>query len=431
MTGDRRAVAKRAACSIVDGLADGLIAVSHDVHAHPELAHAEHRAAALLAACLHRGGLSIERSAFGLPTAVAGRAGRTGPLVVVCCEYDALPGLGHACGHNVVAAAGLGAGLALARLAGPLGGRVLVLGTPAEEGGGGKIRLAGQGAFAGACAVMLAHPSSNETVLPHINASSTLEVVTRGRAAHASMHPEAGVNALDAMVLGYLGLAALRQHLPYTDKVHGIITRGGEAPSVVPARAVGLFMARSATSAGLTVVRRRIEACLEAGAHAAGAGLTLRWRWPTYREMRHNLPLAAACEANLRALGRNPVPPADLPPTSAASTDLGNVSHMVPAIHPKLAICPPGVVQHSPAFARWAAGPAADRAVLDGAKALAMTAIDVWLDPALNWAMRVAFGAADPPLRRSRPPADRPPHRPARLPARTGHPPGAAAARGR
>jgi amidohydrolase len=322
---------------------------------------------------------------------VAARAGRQGPLVVVCCEYDALPGIGHACGHNVIAAAGLGAGLALAGLAGPLGGRIMVLGTPAEEGGGGKVLLGDRGAFDGAAAAALVHPSSFEVVMPHLSAVSTLEVTMLGRAAHAGLYPERGVNALDALVLGYLGLATLRQHLVPTDKVHGIITAGGAAPGVVPARTAGRFLARSATRVGLRRLRRRVLACMEAGAEAAGARLVARWRWPTYLEMRHNLPLAAAFEANLRGLGRRPLAPGQVPPSRAGSTDMGNVSHLVPAIHPMLAISPPEVVPHSPAFAAWSAGPAADQAVVDGAKALAMTAVDVWLDPALRTDMRAAF----------------------------------------
>jgi amidohydrolase len=307
---DRLHAAKQQACAAVDAVADELVAVSHRLHGDPELGHQERRAAALLADRMERGGLAVEGRAYGLPTAVAGRAGTAqGPLVILCCEYDALPGMGHACGHNVIAAAGLGAGLALAPLAGPLAGRVTVLGTPAEEGGGGKVLLGDRGAFDGAVAAMLVHPSSYETVLPHINAVSMLEATTLGRAAHASMYPERGVDALDALVLGYIGLAALRQHLVPTDKVHGIITEGGIVPNVVPARAVGRFMIRSAGQTGLAELRRRVLACLAAGADAAGARLVIRGLGPSYREMRHNLPLAGAFEANLRALGRRPLPP--------------------------------------------------------------------------------------------------------------------------
>jgi metal-dependent amidase/aminoacylase/carboxypeptidase family protein len=212
-----------------------------------------------------------------------------------------------------------------------------------------------------------------------------------GRAAHASMYPERGVNALDALVLGYLGVATLRQHLVPTDKVHGVISHGGEAPNVVPAAAAGRFMVRSATQVGLGRLRNRVLACMRAGAEAAGARLVVSWPWPEYREMRHNLPLAAGFEANLRALARRPLPPAQVPPSRAGSTDMGDVSQLVPAIHPFLAVSPPDVVPHSRAFAAWAAGPAADQAVLDGAKALAMTALDVWLRPDLRAAMRRGF----------------------------------------
>jgi amidohydrolase len=383
--------AKSQACAVVDKLAGDLVAVSHQLHAQPELAWQERRSAALLASALDRGGLRAELGTYGLPTSFAGRAGIRGPLVVICCEYDALPGLGHACGHNVIAAAGLGAGLALARLADWLGGRVTVLGTPAEEGGGGKILLLRRGAFDGAHAALLAHPSSEEVVMPPINANSTIEVVMLGRAAHASMHPEQGVNALDALVLGYLGVGALRQHLVPTDKVHGIVTDGGSAPNVVPARAAGRFMVRSANQAGLRPLRRRVLACFQAGANAAGASMRSRTVGLEYVEMWHNLPLAAAWEANAVRLGRRPGRPGAVPPTTAGSTDMGNVSQLVPAIHPKLAISPPGVAQHSPGFAVWAARPAADRAVIDAAKALAMTTIDIWLRPELRAAMRAAF----------------------------------------
>jgi amidohydrolase len=406
--------AKRQACAAVDAMAGELVAVSHRIHAHPELGYREEHAARLLAQAMRDRRLAVQVGPYGLPTAVAGRVGAAGdPHVIVSCEYDAVPGLGHACGHNVIAAAGLGAGLALAPLAGPLGGRLTVLGTPAEEGGGGKILLGEQGAFDGVTAAMQVHPSSYEAVLPPVNAAATLEATMHGRAAHASMYPERGVNALDALVLGYLGLSALRQHLIPTDKVHGIITAGGSTPSVVPEVAAGTFMVRSATLPGLERLKGRVLACLQGGAGAAGARLTARWRWPTYLDMRHNPPLAGAFEANLRALGRRPLAPAEVPATRAASTDMGNVSHLVPAIQPMLVVSPPDVVPHTAAFAAWAVRPPADRAVLDGAKALAMTAIDLWLRPDLAEAVRISH--------RGRPVAAR----------RAGRPLAAAAARGR
>jgi amidohydrolase len=392
----RVAQAKREAVTRVDGLAAELVGVAHRIHAHPEVAHHERRAAALLADAFERRGLQVERGAYGMPTAFAARAGPAGGAhVIVCCEYDALPDLGHACGHNVIAAAGLGAGLALAPLARRLGARLTVLGTPAEEGGGGKIVLADRGAFDGADAAMVVHPASYETVLPHINAVSTLDVAVTGRPAHASMYPDRGINALDALVMGYVGVAALRQHIRATDRVHGIFTDGGEAPNVVPAHAAGRFMVRSATEVELRALRRRVVACFQAGAVATGASLRARWVPPTYVEMRPSLPLAAAFEANLRVLGRRPIPPRELPVSIAGSTDMGNVSRRVPAIHPMLAISPPDAVPHTPEFARWARSSTADRALLDGARAMAMTALDVWLRPELRAAMAAAFAGPE------------------------------------
>ena len=385
--------AKEEVCAVVDALADELLAVSHRIHAHPEPAWQERRASALLAEVLDHHGLRLELGAYGVPTSFVARAGPArGPHVIVCCEYDALPGLGHACGHNVIAAAGLGAGLALACLAPRVGGKVTVLGTPAEERGGGKVVLGRRGAFADADAAMLVHPSAYEATLPHLNAVSTLEVTMVGRASHASMYPERGTNALDAVVLGYLGVAALRQHLPATDRVHGIITDGGQAPNVVPARATGCFLVRSASAERLGDVRRRVVSCFRAGAEATGARLEARPVGPSYVEMWHNLPLAAAFEANARSLGRRPLAPTELPETMAGSTDMGNASRLVPAIHPMLAISPPELVPHSPGFTARAASPAADRAVVDGAKAMAMTALDVWLRPDLRAEARAALG---------------------------------------
>lgn len=375
--------AKRQVCARVDMLAPLLIRVSHDIHAHPETAYREYRASALLARALSRGGLSVRHPALGLPTSFTADAGAIGPRVLICCEYDALPGMGHACGHNVIAAAGLGAGLVLGPLAHRLGGRVRILGTPAEEGGGGKIVLARRGAFTEAAAAMLTHPSSYEVVMPHINAVATLDVVMLGKAAHASMYPERGINALDALVLGYHAVAALRQHIPPTDKIHGILTDGGQLPNVVPARAAGRFMVRSADTGSLTALKRRVTGCFRGAAEATGARVDFSWRWPSYAEMWHSHPLAAAYEHNLHCLGRRPLAPPDVPLTRAGSTDMGDVSHLVPAIHPKLAISPPTVVPHSAAFTRWAAGPDADRAVLAAAKAMAMTALDIWLAPGL------------------------------------------------
>lgn len=391
MTERRLSAAKAAACDIVDHAADELIGLSHDLHSHPELAGKERRSARRVGAFLAKAGFPVEAGTLGLPTAFRAAAGpASGPHVVVCCEYDALPGLGHACGHNVIAAAGAGAGLALRSLARMIGARVTVLGTPAEERMGGKISLARRGAFAGVDAVLLVHPSSYETAVPRIAALATLEVGMIGRASHAGMFPERGVNALDALVLGYMGLASLRQHLRAGERVHGIVIDGGTAPNIVPARSAGRFLLRAPTRRDLGGLAPRVLGCFAAGSLATGARFEHRWAGPIYAELRPNAPLAAAYVANARLLGRRPLDASEIPESVTGSTDLGNVSHLVPALHPMLAISPPGVVPHTPGFAAAAAGPAGDQAVLDGAKALAMTALDIWCRPELRAALRRA-----------------------------------------
>lgn len=353
-----------------------LVAVSHHLHSRPETAYREWEASRLLAGLLAAAGFDVERPAFGIGTAFAARLGRSGPHVVLCCEYDALPGLGHACGHNVVAAAGLGAGLALAGLRRPLPGRVTVLGTPAEEGGAGKIRLLEAGAFDGVDAAMMVHPHGHETVRPRVLALADLLVTYRGLAAHASLAPELGVNALDGLVLGYVGLSALRQHLPAGQRVHGIVTAGGTAPGVVPDRADGRFLVRAPDRPALESLVGRVLDALRGGAQATGSRLQVR-HGPVHDAFRHDEALAAAFERHCRALGRRPVPVEALPPQMAGSTDMGNVSQVVRAIHPWLCIAP-GAAPHTEAFRRAAVGPGADRAVRDGAAALALTALDMW-----------------------------------------------------
>lgn len=356
--------------------AAALVDLSHDLHAHPELAWREHRSSALLAGWLARAGLRVQRGAHGLPTAFRAAAGSSGPLVVLCCEYDALPGLGHACGHNVIASAAAGAGAILAPLAERMGGRVLVLGTPAEEGGGGKIELLGRGAFTGAAAALLVHPGPRDQVRATFRAAASYRVVFRGRAAHAAMAPGEGRNALDAAVLAYEALTAVRTTLGFGDQITAVLSEGGTAPNVIPDRAVLRVMTRAVTSTRLPHLARTVRRAVEAGAHATRCTVTLTPVGPTYREVRSDPWLARTAEFHLRALGREPLAPRDRDVLTAGSTDLGNVSQEVPALHPKLAIG--DVPQHSAAFARAAVSAAGDRAVLDGAALLALLTLDIW-----------------------------------------------------
>ncbi len=390
MDDDARAQLKHEVCERVDELAGDLVDASHRLHAHPELCFEERHAHDLLTGILERHGLAVERHAWGLETAFDARAGTEGPVVGICCEYDALPGVGHACGHNIIGAAGVGAGLAAAAVAEAAGGRVAILGTPAEEGGGGKVLMARAGAFAGVDVALMVHPADHDLTAMHAIGVRRLAVTYQGVAAHAAAFPEAGRNALDAAVLGYVNVMALRQHIRDDERLHGILTETGEQPNIVPERAGALWYVRSPRLDLLDALTERVVACLEAGATAAGCGIDCEPLDPTYAEMVDNEPLVVAYRANARALGRvvqDPGPDRQV----VGSTDMGNISQLVPSIHPMIKVAPAGVAIHSHEFARWAAAPEGDAAVLDGAKAMAMTAIDVWTDAALLADARRAF----------------------------------------
>jgi amidohydrolase len=373
--------AKEAARERVEQARDELVALSHRIHASPELGFEEERACAWLCELLEGAGLEVERGVGDLPTAFAARAG-SGPLhVVVCAEYDALPAVGHACGHNMIAAMAAGAGLALARVADDAGLRVTVLGTPAEEGGGGKILLLQRGAFDGAHAAMMVHPSPYEQAEMPIIAVTHLQVAYTGKEAHASAYPHLGVNAADALVVAQTAIGLLRQHLRPSDRVHGIVTKGGDAANVVPAHTAGAWMARAADLAQLEEVRAKVVRCFEAGALATGATLELSEDPVPYSEMRHDHDLSALYRRNAEALGRRFVDRSD---RGAGSTDMGNVSLAMPSIHPTIGIDTLPAVNHQPAFTAECATPAADQAVFDGAVAMAWTAIDAAADEALR-----------------------------------------------
>ncbi|MFN2607876.1 MAG: amidohydrolase [Acidimicrobiales bacterium] len=383
--------AKQRVIAEVDRRADLLVDVSRRIHGAPELLFAEHRAAALVAETLADAGLAVQRHAYDLETALAADVGDgDGPTVAVLCEYDALPRIGHGCGHNVIAAAGLGAGLAAATVAEEAGGRLRVLGTPGEEGGGGKVLMGDRGAFSGVDAAMMVHPAGLDLTEADVIAIASMRVQYSGRGAHAAANPEQGRNALDAAVLGYTAVAALRQHIADAERVHGVFLEAGEKPNIVPDRTVAEWYVRSPTLSSLQPLKERVLACLEAGAAAAGCTMTWELTAPEYSDLRTNGPLVELYGENSAALGRpvrTPAPGRRV----MASTDMGNVSHLVPSIHPMVAASPPEVSLHSAEFASWAGGPQGDRAVLDGAKAMAMTVVDLWLRPGAAEAVRDAF----------------------------------------
>lgn len=390
---DRAAALKERVRAAIDARGPELAAAALDLHAHPETAFEEVRSAAALAERARAAGMRVAQPAFGLPTAFSAEFGAAeGPVVGILAEYDALPGLGHACGHNVIGTAALGAALGLADLGDALPGRVRLLGTPAEEGGGGKILMAREGAFDGLDCAMMIHPADRNLPGFRLIAAATLTAVYTGRPAHAAATPEQGVNALDALVTAYTAIAALRQQVPGGQRIHAIIREGGTATNIIPDRAVGAFGVRAPDRAALEVLLGRVEACLRAGAMAAGAEVEIARDPIEYHDLRVNGPLEACFRANAEALGRVFEEVADLPASHAASTDFGNVSQMVPGIHPMIATVPPGTAFHTPGFADACAEPEAMRAMMDAAKAMAMTAIDVMWNGDLRAGMAEAFG---------------------------------------
>ena len=376
----------------VDARAKSLIEASHRIHEKPELLFEERFAADLLCGALEDAGLEVERGAYGLETAFAARAGTEGPTIAILCEYDALPGIGHGCGHNIIATAGLGAGLAAAALADDVGGRVVVLGTPAEEGGGGKVYMGEAGAFAGVDAALMVHPADQDLLEMSVIAIATWEVEYFGEAAHAAAFPHLGRNALDAAVLGYNAVAALRQHIKPNERIHGVFTKAGDKPNIVPDHTVAEWYIRSGTIASLQPLKERVRVCLQAGADAAGCRMEHRPTCPEYSDLRTNDPMADLYRANSERVGRAP---RHADNGVVGSTDMGNVSYLVPSIHPMIKVAPSGVAIHTKDFAGWAQAPEGDRAVLDGAKAMAMTVADLWLRPDVLDAARRAFSEDD------------------------------------
>ncbi|MGI9589737.1 MAG: M20 family metallopeptidase [Myxococcota bacterium] len=388
---------KQEVCDAIDGMREELLRISHAIHAKPELAFEEHQAAELLIGALRRCGLEVTAGAFGLETAFASEFGaEQGPRVALLAEYDALPQIGHACGHNLIAVSGVGAGIALAALGPRIPGRVRVLGTPAEEHGCGKELMAREGALDGVDAALMMHPSGvNLANMPCI-AMAELEIVYHGQASHAAAMPERGINALDAMMIGYNAMAALRQHIGRDERIHGIVTDGGQAPNVVPERSAGRFYVRAAKFDALAPLKERVEACFRAGATATGCEIEVLWGTADYRDFFYNAPLAETFVENAKTLGREFFPWDKLPSSVKGSTDMGNISYRVPSIHPMLASAPMHVTIHNAEFEKWAGSEMGDAAALDGAKALAMTAIDYLTDPALRERARAIFEAGAP-----------------------------------
>jgi amidohydrolase len=368
----------------IEDAAAQLIELSHFVHAHPEIGYQEYLSAEAVATLAEKMGFTVERGIANLPTAFRATKGTGDLYIVFCAEYDALPAVGHACGHNIIAASSLGAALGLAEVADEIGVTVILLGTPSEEGGGGKIDLINAGYFDGVHAAMMIHPWPNERLDANCLAVDHFDVTYEGKEAHASAAPWEGVNALDALTIANVAIALLRQQLRPGDQVHAIVAEGGAAANIIPRHVVGRFMARSVTAARLAQLRERLAGCFEAGARATGATLSVEEIGSSFSHMESDTELLAHYRTAAEGLGRSFALDDQGEPRPTISTDMANVSLVVPSIHPLLAIPTNGAVNHQPEFTAACVTPEADQAVIEGAIALAHTAILVAQDQTLR-----------------------------------------------
>ncbi len=372
---------KKQIISEIDHQSGNLWDISTTLFNEPEIAFKEFKACYLLTESLKSRGYFIETGIGGLDTAFRATIGNdSNPRIAILAEYDALIGLGHACGHNLIAAAAVGAGIALASINPKLNGQIQIIGTPAEEGGGGKIILANAGIFNNVDAAMMFHPASKNLVLRHSLASSKLKLEFFGKASHAAAAPEEGINALDALILTYNNINTLRATFGPKDRVAGIIIYGGEAANIIPAYTSADFSIRALSTKRRDILVDKVIKCAQAGAQAVGCQLK-SYLTAGYMEIIPNRVLAGLFKTNLEVLGREVVDPD--PNERMGSTDMGDVSHLVPAIHPYLAIAPENIAGHTLEFKEYCTSEAGKVAMLDAAKALAMTAVDLVTNPEL------------------------------------------------
>jgi len=352
-----------------------LIQLSLNIHDNPELGFEEEKASAWLTGYLEDSGFHVERGIAGLATAFRATYGQGSPRIALLAEYDALPKMGHGCGHNIIAASTLGAAVASKSIIDQSGGSVVVLGTPGEEVFGGKIDMVKAGAFKEIDVAMIVHPDVRNMVSIQALSCSSLEVEFFGRPAHAAAQPYRGINALEAMILAFTSINSLRQHIRSEARIHGIITDGGEAPNIVPAHSAAVFLIRAPDNEYLAELKDKVLNCFTGVSVASGARLEYRWRDRTYAPMKNNATLAQLFSQNLESLGRH-VEAFD-PSFGFGSTDMGNVSQVVPSIHPTIAIASAEVFIHTQEFASAAASEAGHEGLMDAAKAMAMTVADI------------------------------------------------------
>lgn len=387
---------KARVCDYIDEIGPRLIHISQTIHANPEIMFEEYESMALLADTAQENGYLVERGVAGLDTAfIATSEGGEGPSVAFIAEYDALPGLGHACGHNIIGTAATGAAIAMQAIRDEVGGTVKLIGTPAEEGGGGKVIMAEQGIFDGLDAAMMIHPGTKAMTTRTTLASNKVTFEWFGKSAHAASSPDLGINALDACIQTFNNINALRQHLRSDVRIHGIITHGGDAVNVVPEYTSASFSVRAADSVYSFEVLQKVIQCAEAG--ALGAGATMKYKHHMhYAQRLANPTIARLFGDNIGSLGENVQEPQ--PGERMGSSDMGNVSQIVPSIHPYVTIAPPGTGGHTPEFAVAAASDWGNQALIRSAKAMAMTAVELMTQPDLVAQMKSEFDEMiDPP----------------------------------
>ncbi len=372
----------------VNRLHPRLVSMSHTLHDNPEILFQEHIASDLLTNELDEQGFEVARGVAGLDTAFVATYGTGEPVIGFLAEYDALPKIGHACGHNLIATWSVGAAIAMRRALPEFSGTIKVIGTPGEEGGGGKVILADANVFDGLSAAIMMHPRDTTYLDRGSLARTVFDIEFFGKSAHASSSPESGINALDAMLQVYFSINAFRQHMPPNSRIHGVISHGGEAPNVIPDYTAARFLVRAKEQEHLEQLRQRFRAIVEAAALATGCRAEIH-EGLSYQARVCNSALVETFGQNLTALGITPsVPPTD---GGVGSSDIGNVSRLVPTIHPYLQICDPGVGGHTPEFAEAAASVRADELTATGATVLAWTAADVLLKPELRERLRESF----------------------------------------
>ncbi len=352
-----------------------LIALSHDIHAEPELSFAEHRSCAKTQALVAERGFAVTAAPGGLDTAFRAEFGSGSLVIGVCAEYDALPGIGHACGHNIIAASAVGTALALAEVADELDLTVVLLGTPAEEAGGGKVLLLNAGVFDDIAASVMLHPGPADIAGARSLALTEVEVTYTGRESHAAVAPHLGVNAGDAVTVAQVAIGLLRQQLTPGQMVHGIVTHGGEATNVIPARAQLRYTMRAPDMESLRALEARMAGCFAAGAVGTGSTHEIRETAPPYDALAPDPFMTEVFRAEMIRNGRHPVPTELEVAVPLGSTDMGNVTQRLPGIHPVVGIDAGGASLHQQEFAAAAAGPSADKAVVEGAIMLARTVV--------------------------------------------------------